>query len=153
MRTKHSKLLEAIGLSIIGFGIAYGLLSLYWLMHDYELPSVKTPIQIVNANHEIAIGDRIQMRMVVDKPISMQPEGSVFISCKDGNLVTMVPLITNLPVGKYVVFNDKYILPPKVAVGSKCVMNLKYTYQVNPIRTETLQWPTEEFTALPARTS
>lgn len=151
MRSSQARFLETIGLVIIGLGIAYGVINLYWLLHDYSLPSVKTPIAIMNKNDEVAIGDRIEMRMVVDKPAVLKPEGSVFIECEDGNLVTMVPIITNLPVGKYISYNDKYVLPPKVAVGARCALQLKYTYQLNPIRTETLQWGTETFTVTAPR--
>lgn len=121
------------------------LLLSFWSLYPYPTPTIKEPIQILNQNKKIAIGDRIVMKLEVTKPADYSPKGSVFITCNDGNLVTLAPLTTNLPVGSYTILNDKYTLPPKVAVGSECKFNFRNEYQVNPIRTVTGDWASETF--------
>lgn len=121
---------------------------LFWTLYPYQVSDVKVPIGITNENNQIKVGEKIEMKLQVTKPNNIKPEGSVFITCNDGNLVTMASLTANLPVGEYTVLNDKYTLPPKVAVGSKCVFNFRNTYQVNPIRSINKEWQSEQFEVL-----
>lgn len=118
---------------------------LFWVFYPYQVSEVKVPIEIENENNQIRVGERIEMRLQISKPNNIKPEGTVFISCDDGNLVTMASLTSNLPVGEYSLINDKYVLPPKVAVGSKCVFNFRNSYQVNPIRDIVKEWYSESF--------
>lgn len=118
---------------------------LFWVFYPYQVSEVKVPIEIENENNQIRVGERIEMRLQISKPNNIKPEGTVFISCDDGNLVTMASLTSNLPVGEYSLINDKYVLPPKVAVGSKCTFNFRNSYQVNPIRDIVKSWYSESF--------
>lgn len=118
---------------------------LFWVFYPYQVSEVKVPIEIENENNQIRIGERIKMRLQISKPNNIKPEGTVFISCDDGNLVTMASLTSNLPVGEYSLINDKYVLPPKVAIGTTCQFNFRNVYQVNPIRGITKDWYSEEF--------
>lgn len=121
------------------------VVSLFWLTYPYQVSNVKVPIKILNDNKQIKVGETIEMEIQVNKPSELKPEGSVYITCNDGNLVTMNSMTTNLPVGEYTVVNRLYKLPPKVAVGSKCQFNFRNAYQVNPIRDITKEWSTEDF--------
>ena len=118
---------------------------LFWVLYPYQVSDVKVPIKILNKDNRIKVGDKIEMKLQVTKPRDIKPDGSVFITCDDGNLVTMASLTANLPVGQYPVINDKYTLPPKVAIGSKCVFNFRNSYKVNPIRTIIKEWHSEQF--------
>jgi len=121
------------------------LTCLVWVLYPYQVSEVKVPIEIMNENNQIRVGDKIEMKIQVNKPNNISPEGTVFITCDDGNLVTMASLTANLPVGEYTVLNDKYTLPPKVEVGSKCVFNFRNSYKVNPIRNIVKEWYSESF--------
>ena len=132
-------LLTSISASIIV------LTCLVWVLYPYQVSDVKVPIGITNENNQIKVGEKIEMKLQVTKPSDIKPDGTVFITCDDGNLITMASLVANLPVGQYPVINDKYTLPPKVAVGSKCVFNFRNSYQVNPIRTIIKEWHSESF--------
>lgn len=121
------------------------LIMLFWTIYPYKVSEVKVPIKILNDNKQIRIGETIEMEIQVNKPSELKPEGSVYITCNDGNLVTMNSMTTNLPVGEYTVVNRLYKLPPKVAVGSKCKFNFRNVYQVNPIRDITREWASEDF--------
>lgn len=121
------------------------ILVAFWTLYPYQVSSVAVPIEILNKNKEIAIGENIQMLIRVDKPNNIKPEGTTYITCDDGNLVTLLSLVNNLPVGEYTVINDKYILPPKVLPGSRCRFNFRNAYRVNPMRTITKEWYSEQF--------
>ena len=121
------------------------LTCLFWVFYPYQVSEVKVPIEIENENNQIRVGERIEMRLQISKPNNIKPEGTVFISCDDGNLVTMASLTSNLPVGEYSLINDKYVLTPKVAIGSKCTFNFRNSYQVNPIRDIVKEWYSESF--------
>lgn len=125
---------------------AFLLLVAFWSFYPYKVSDIKQPIQILNENNEIAIGDAILMRLELTKPNNIRPNGSVFITCKSGNLISLLGNPQNLPIGKYTVINDRYILPNKVTVGDKCKFHFKNTYRVNPIREITKEWVSEEFT-------
>ena len=124
------------------------LLVAFWLLYPYKVSSIKEPIAILNEYNEIAIGDAIIMKIELTKPNEIRPKGTVFITCDSGNLVTLLGNPQNLPVGKYTVVNDRYILPSKVSVGDKCKFHFKNSYQVNPIREITKEWVSEEFTVI-----
>lgn len=121
------------------------IVSIFWLIYPYQVSDVKEPIKILNENRQIRVGEPIEMELIVNKPTNIKPVGSVFITCDDGNLVTMNSAVTNLPVGEYTVINNRYLLPPKVMVGAKCQFNFSNVYQVNPIREITREWNSEYF--------
>lgn len=145
-RTSHnSKFWHAITLITFISASLIIVVCLFWLIYPYKVSEVKVPIKILNDNKQIRIGETIEMEIQVNKPSELKPDGSVYITCNDGNLVTMNSMTTNLPVGEYTVVNRLYKLPPKVAVGSKCQFNFRNVYQVNPIRDITRKWASEDF--------
>jgi hypothetical protein len=131
-------------LIILGNLFIIGLIA-FWLIYDYKVPDMKEPIEILNANNEIAAGDVISMKLEVIKSKSYKPNSTNFIKCNDGNLVTMNSTTKNIPSGSYVIESNTYILPPKVARGATCQFVFKNEYKVNPIRTITKEWVSEEF--------
>lgn len=116
-----------------------------WLLYPYHVTDLEVPIQIENQNHEISIGESIKMRLRINKPNDYKPDVVVFLTCNDGNLVTLNSLNRNLPKGKYELEVDNYILPAKVNVGAVCTFNFRNDYRVNPIRVITKQWYSEQF--------
>lgn len=141
----YSKIFHAIIWTIIiGNLMLLGLLA-FWLFYPYKTTYLKQPIEILNPNNEIRIGDPIVMKLEVNKPNESQPISERFIVCEDGNLVTLATSSVNLPAGTYVVINDKTLLPPKVALDAKCKIQIVNTYRLNPVRTETVIWESEYF--------
>lgn len=140
------KVLNALAwVAIIG-NLCFIFLIAWWLIHPYRLPKLKQPIQILNENKTIAIGDPIKMNLIVEKDREMKPTSIVRnITCNDGNLVTMAGDIVDLPKGNYTVASDRFILPPKVAKGSVCQFNFTNTYKLNPIRSQTTTYSSEQF--------
>jgi hypothetical protein len=131
--------------TVIAATLGFLALCIFWLVYPYQVPSVTVPITILNDSKQIRVGEPIELLLKVDKPNQLRPDQSVYITCSDGNLVTLASMPVNLPVGTYTVLNEKYILPPKVAVGAKCVFNFKNDYQVNPIRSISKHWYSEPF--------
>lgn len=124
------------------------LLTAFWQFYPYPLPYVQQPIEILNENHEIRIGEPIKMKLYVSKPEHLISKSNPNITCNDGNLVTLAPASKTLPEGEYIFEVESYILPPKVSVGSECQFNFVNTYQLNPIRTETIIWSSQQFKVL-----
>ena len=132
----------------ISFIVTASVLSIFWLLAPYQVTQIEEPINIVNENNEVRIGEPIIQELKIHKPDDDAPTNvSRLILCEDGNLVTLSNLQTlNLPVGKYTLVNDRYILPPKVAVGSRCQFVWRQSYPVNPIRSIQVEWRSETFT-------
>lgn len=126
-------------------------IGVFWAIYPYPTAEVQQPITILNPNKEIAIGDNIVMELKIDKPTNIKPEGARFITCNDGNLVTLSSLATRLPTGRYTYVNDQYVLLPKVQAGSRCTFHFINQYRVNPIRVIEREWVSEQFLVLPKR--
>lgn len=131
-------------LAIIGNLCLIALIA-FWLLFPYKTTYVNQPIEILNANHEIRIGDPIKVKLEVNKPNGLAPESQRFIVCEDGNLVTIAKSSMTLPRGSYIIISDKADLPPKVAIGATCKLQITNTYRLNPIRNETDTWLSENF--------
>lgn len=124
---------------------------LYWTLAPAAVTTVKQPVEVLNDGNEIAIGEPIVLRLVVDKPDGVRVvKADRFLECQSGNLVTLTSTPRDLPAGSYTLVNDETVLPAKVAPGDVCLFLLRNTYSVNPIRTETVEWRSEWFTVLPA---
>lgn len=144
-RTIKDKIWHIIAIATFVLATIIVATALFWTVFPYQVSDVEVPIKILNENKQIRIGEPIEMELIVSKPNDLKPEGNVFITCNDGNLVIMNSSVTNLPKGDYKVVNNRYTLPPKVAVGTKCAFNFRNVYQVNPIRDITKDWYSEEF--------
>lgn len=144
-KTMKDKLWHVIAILTFVMLTIIVLTALFWTIYPYQVSDVKVPIKILNTNQQIKIGQPIEMELQVSKPNDIKPDGTVFITCNDGNLVTMNSSIANLPKGDYRVVNDKYLLPSKVMIGAKCHFNFRNVYQVNPIRSITKDWFSQEF--------
>lgn len=121
------------------------LLTGFWLYYPYKLPYVQQPIEILNENKEIRIGEPIKMKLYVSKQQELISSSRPNITCNDGNLVTLAPATKTLPKGEYSFETEAYTLPPKVSIGSMCKFNFVNTYDLNPIRSETVTWSSGEF--------
>lgn len=131
--------------AIIGNLLLIGLVA-FWLIYPYQVPEIKQPIPIMNSDKEIAVGDNIRMKLAVDKHNDMTPSVVAHnITCTDGNLVTMAAKARTLPKGSYTIDTNNYILPPKVAKGATCQFNYVNTYKLNPIKSVTTTYSSEQF--------
>jgi len=127
----------AVGLALVAF----------WQLYPYQVSDVHVPIKILNDGKVVTVGEPIIQELVINKPNDIAPQDvSRVILCDSGNLVLLTPpTARNLPVGKYTVINDQYILPPKIIDGDMCVFVWRQGYPVNPIRTIEREWKSEKF--------
>lgn len=145
----HKAVLWAAIVGISGWLAIIGVY-VWWQVQPVNLTDVIEPIPILNENNAIAIGDPIVMELVVDKPQSVRTVDSErFLSCASGNLVTLTASPRDLPPGQYTLVSDSVKLPAKVTPGDTCHFLFRITYQVNPIRTDTVEFASEDFTVLP----
>ena len=134
---------------VILFAAAFMILAIFWMVYPYKTAEIKTPVPILNENNEIARGDVVLLKIVVNKYTGVAPERDEFITCDDGTLTFINPgNTTNLPPGTYTFTNENNILPEKLVVGAVCKYHFRYTYKVNPIREITKEWDSERFTVV-----
>ena len=121
-------------------------LAAYWQFQPYELPYIQEPIEILNENNEIAVGEPIKMHLYIVKNKEVRAVNQTpRIECESGNLVTLVGKARDLPVGSYSLTSDKYLLPPKVLVGDTCEFFFQTTFEINPLKTAQQDWVSEQF--------
>lgn len=139
---------------MFGFILVTGtLFAFHWAYYvyidGYSLPSVTQPIEILNEDNEIKIGEPIKMLLKIDKPEQIPIiDADNYITCTDGNLVTLTSNPTTLPVGYREITSDRYLLPNKVLIGATCHFVFQTSYQVNPYVVETTTWTSEPFKAV-----
>lgn len=123
----------------------------YWLVRPYQLPVVEVPIEILNTNNVIAVGEPIEMLIKIDKPVELEPNTTKLIVCDSGNLITLTSSTRNLPVGQYEITSNTTLLPAKILDGDTCNFKFVVEYHLNPIRTETQTWYSENFKVIESR--
>jgi hypothetical protein len=144
----HKFFIVAAFIGISGWMLVLFLIA-FWHLMPVTLPDVKQPLPILNANHQIAVGEKVVVQLDVVKKVETTVESSTrYISCDSGNLVTLTSNPTNLPVGTYTIISDSVTLPNKVTVGDVCTMNFRIVYRINPMRVETLVLSSEPFTVV-----
>lgn len=146
MRHTLRKILFVFGYIALVGNLALVVVLITWLLQPYTLPRIVQPIEILNANNEIAVGEPIQMRLIIDKHQELKTVAQTpRIECVSGNLVTLSGEAKDLPVGKYTIDSDRYLLPPKVLVGDSCQFIFATTFQINPIKSVKSEWFSENF--------
>lgn len=119
--------------------------ALFWTVYPYKTADIQVPIEILNENKQVRVGEPIQMKLVYTKYIDNLPKGDVYLKCSDGSIIELQANTANRPAGSYVVVVDKYRIPDRAIEGTKCRFNFRNTYQVNPIREIVKDWYSEEF--------
>lgn len=136
----------AAGIGILGW-VALLLLAGWWMVQPAGLPTIAQPIPVLNEGHEVAIGERLVLRLDVNKAVPRDPvDSDRWLECESGNLVTLTSTISELPVGTYTVLSDDVVIPNKVTAGDVCTAWLAVDFRINPLRTEELQLASEPFT-------
>lgn len=135
-----------------GWAILLGLWG-WWTLQPTSLPVVTEPIEVLNPGNDVAIGEALVMRLVVNKPNpATAVSSSRRLECLSGNLVTLTSgSAVPLPVGSYTLVSDNVIMPAKVTPGDTCDAVWTIRYRINPIRDEVVEWRSEPFTVLPAQ--
>lgn len=147
----HFKVLTVASWVAIASIVGLSALTVFWLLYPYPVSTIEQPIRILNKNNEVAIGSPIVQELKIHKPNNLPPsDASRVLVCEDGNLITLasLPNTLNLPTGEYTLINDRYVLPPKVSVGARCVFVWRQSYQVNPIRKIHVEWKSEPFVVI-----
>lgn len=106
----------------------------YWLVVPVHELKISDPLDILNTNDTIAIGEPIIVRFTYTKEKAIPALVEPSIECQSGNLATIVPQHTNLPVGTHTITTDNIKLSPQVASGDVCQLVQKWTYHINPVR-------------------
>lgn len=89
-------------------------------------------------------GDTLFYTMELRKDSQYNADWNRNIICEDGNLVTLSPQHTDMPIGKQTVTGS--IVIPQKASFSVCYLQLEVSYQVNPLRREHQTMRTQSFT-------
>lgn len=145
MRDNTAKYLNwASGLAILLCG-AVLLLFLFFMVYPYKTAEIKVPIQVLNENKEVKVGEPIKMFIVLDKYADIKPTVDTFVSCNDFNTVPLEARGAARPVGHYEFAVNIYTLPAGVKTGAICKFNFRNEYKVNPIRVITKNWYSEQF--------
>lgn len=121
------------------------LTAMFWLIYPYKTADLQVPIEILNPNKQVKIGEPIIMKIIIKKYIDTTPKGDVYLKCDDGSIIDLQALTSNRPAGNYTVVVDKYKVPERAVAGTKCTFNFRNSYQVNPIREVVKDWYSEEF--------
>lgn len=121
------------------------LTALVWTIYPYKTAEVNVPIEVLNKDRKVAIGEPIVMRLFVTKYTDITPKGNVYLRCNDGTVIELQSAVTNRPAGRYETVVDKYKVPERAIVGTKCNFNFRNAYQVNPIREIVKDWYSQEF--------
>lgn len=118
----------------------------YWLVQPAKLPYIIEPIEILNDNNEIAIGEPVEMKLHIVKTDEVRTTNQTpRIECNSGNLVTLVGSNKDLPIGEYQIISNSYLLPPKVLIGDTCRFYFQTTFEINPIKSVSADWVSEDF--------
>lgn len=92
---------------------------------------------------EVRRGETLYYTMEVDKREQYAVDVHKNIVCDDGNLVTLAPTKTNIPLGRRTI-TPEVIIPMKASL-STCHIEIENTYHINPLRNETLEMRTQDF--------
>lgn len=150
--TQPPWLLRVFGVSafvgIVGWA-ALMALAVWWLFQPVPLPNVKEPLPVVNIGKRVYIGDNLYIRLDVSKTAPLVPvDSSRYIACTSGNLITLTASPIRLPLGTYSIITEDIIIPERILPGDTCIFELSVTYQVNPLRQETVDLMSEQFKVL-----
>jgi hypothetical protein len=134
-------------ITAITFGMATLIIGvvIFWTLYPYKTADIDVPIQILNENKQVKIGQPILMKLKVTKYTDITPKGSVYLRCSDNTIIELQASTVNRPPGEYQAIVDKYKVPDKVSAGVKCSFNFRNAYQVNPMREIVKDWYSEEF--------
>jgi hypothetical protein len=118
---------------------------LVWTIYPYKTADIQVPIEVLNKNKQVRVGEPIEMKLKIKKYTDITPKGAVYLRCNDGQVIELPSAVTNRPPGEYETVVDKYRVPERAVVGTKCTFNFRNAYQVNPIREIVKDWYSEEF--------
>jgi hypothetical protein len=92
-------------------------------------------------------GETLTFTMEVNKRKQYTVDVHKNIVCEDGNLVTLAPAHTNIPLGRQTV-RPEVVIPTKASY-STCYIEITSVYEVNPLRSETQVMRTQSFKIIP----
>lgn len=118
----------------------------YMLFSPVRLPIIyNEPFPV--SSKTIHKGETLTYTIELNKRKPYTAERYRNIICADGNLVTLSPERSNLPLGRQSV--ELEIIIPQKASFSTCYLELRYVYRINGLRTETQVMHTQDFTIIP----
>lgn len=133
-----------VALLIINFFVV--LVAAFLLFYPAQLPIVyNEPFPVYPT--EVHKGDTITYTMEVNKRKQYTVNVHKNILCEDGNLVTLAPTKTNIPLGRQTIHPE--VIIPNKASFSTCFIEIVSVYEVNPLRTETQVMRTQNFKIVP----
>ena len=141
MNTIQKLSIALLAVNILVLGIAA-----YLLFFPVQFPIIYNEPFPVSPT-EVRKGETITYEMHVDKRKQYTVEVHKNILCEDGNLVTLAPTKTNIPLGEQHVYPEVTI--PTKASYTTCYIEIVSDYQVNPLRSETQVMRTQSFKIIP----
>ena len=144
--TLVKKFLHVLAWVVIFGNILVLLLLMFWMFHPYNPAEISVPIEILNENRIVRVGEPIRMHIILNKRLDVVPTVVRTITCRSGNTADFAGSAAIRPTGQYDYVVDNFILPPKFKDGDICQFNYKNFYKVNPIRNVVKTWSSEEFT-------
>ena len=104
------------------------------IYHNAPFPTDK---QVVQRGEQISYFVEMTKRAEYEATLNRN------IVCNDGNLVTMAPGSSALPIGNHAVWVTVTV-PEKTSIGT-CHLEMYNVFTVNPLRTETMEVRTQDF--------
>ena len=127
---------------IIGFFI---LQYAWWQVYPYTTAEIVEPIEVVNVDDTIKLGEKLHLRMIINKQSDFTPQISFVINC-EGTTYFVEPSTrsTTRPAGVHTA-EVKFTLPEDIETGVPCEFSFINSYQVNPTRNIRKTWTSEPF--------
>lgn len=135
--------------AVVGFAVGASLyflsLGVFWMTYPYKVANIQVPIQILNEHKQIAPGETIRMFIILDKYQDIKPSVDTFVICDDQSTFALDGKGKARPVGHFEYIVTDYTLSLGAKAGATCSFHFKNTYQVNPLKTITKNWYSEDF--------
>lgn len=131
--------------SWFSIGMAIGLIVyvLFWGFYPFKVADVVQPYEVKNANKTVTRETDLILEANYFKYMNVRTQSDRMIICDDGNLVTLSPSFSNLPMGQQTL-NFKVTIPAKTSLGL-CKYRQVVQYFVNPLQTQNVIFESEKF--------
>jgi len=146
-------ILKVFTKAVIGFFlgvVAYVvLLVVWWQVYPYRTATIMEPITVLNENKVVKKGEKLNLEFTFTKHTNVTPTVSRNIYCENGAVyfpVVDTPITgAARPAGTFTV-RSSYGLTTDMPLNTDCVFQFTNEYRVNPVRTITKVWKSENFT-------
>ena len=137
-----TRILNTVSLVVVGCAFLMIGAFLFLLLYPFETTDVYS-FRVLGA--PLHRGDVVTTEIHFTKHNEYDITATRDITCDDGNLVTLTPLVANLPKGEHMLVVDALpALPDKTSIGM-CQLNIHISYHINHMREVHSTFSTEPF--------